>query len=177
MHLRHAIPSDQSAIMAILTGAIIALKRTGSPQWQNGYPNDTTITTDIKQHVAYVLEKDQTVIGYAALVGGPDPNYLHINGQWLTSNTNYCTIHRVALAQSIRRQGMATPFLTLLLAQAKQDGYQSVRIDTHRLNLPMQKTAINAGFIQCGMIKIINDPTDPNRIAYEQLLTPTNNHH
>lgn len=177
MHLRRATTGDQSAIMAILTGAITALRQAGSPQWQNGYPNNVTIAADIKQHVAYVLEKEQTIIGYAALVAGPDPNYLYINGQWLTSSSNYCAIHRVALAQSVRGQGMATPFLTLLLAEAKQRGYQSVRIDTHQLNLPMQKAAVNAGFIKCGFIKIIDEPTDPNRIAYEQLLNPTRNYH
>lgn len=39
----------------------------------------------------------------------------------------------------------------------------------------MQKTAINAGFTQCGIIKIIDESTDPNRIAYEKLLTLTKN--
>lgn len=176
MQLRLATTDDQPVIMEIINGAIAALKQVGSPQWQNGYPNSTTIATDIKHHVAYVLEKEQTVIGYAAMVGGADPNYQHIDGQWFTSGADYCTIHRVALASSVRGQGMATPFLKLLVDRARQNGYHSVRIDTHRLNLPMQKTAVNAGFIQCGFIKIIDEPTDPNRIAYEQLLTPTDNH-
>lgn len=176
MQLRLATANDQPVIMEIINGAIAALKQVGSPQWQNGYPNSTTIAADIKHHVAYVLVKDRTVIGYAALVAGPDPNYRHIDGQWITPDAHYCAIHRVALASSVRGQGMATPFLKLLVDRAQQNGYHSVRIDTHRLNLPMQKTAVNAGFVQCGFIKIIDEPTDPNRIAYEQLLTPTDNH-
>ena len=176
MQLRLATADDQPVIMEIINDAITALKQAGSPQWQNGYPNNKTIATDIKHHVAYVLETNQTVVGYAALVAGPDPNYLHIDGQWLTAGTNYCAIHRVALAKSARGQGMATPFLKLLLTEAQQDGYHSVRIDTHRLNLPMQRAAVSAGFTQCGIIQIIDEPTDPNRIAYEQPLTPINNH-
>lgn len=176
MQLRLATANDQPVIMEIINGAITALKQAGSPQWQNGYPNERVVAADINREDGIVLIHNHKIVGYAALVTGPDPNYLHIDGQWLTAGTNYCAIHRVALARSVRGQGMATPFLKLLVNRARQNGYHSVRIDTHRLNLPMQRTAVSAGFTQCGIIQIIDEPTDPDRIAYEQFLTPTNNH-
>ena len=54
---------------------------------------------------------------------------------------------------------------------AADEGFGSVRIDTHPGNIPMQRAIEKAGFVKCGMIKIFDGPEkDGPRIAYEKIL-------
>ena len=67
--------------MPIIDEAKKFLKEEGNPQWQSGYPDVETITTDIDDGVAWVLIVDQKIAGYTAITDGPDPNYKKIDGK------------------------------------------------------------------------------------------------
>ena len=45
-------------------------------------------------------------------------------------------------------------------------GVRNFRVDTHRLNKPMQKPATGNGFEYRGIIQV-DDELDPDRLAYE----------
>lgn len=46
-------------------------------------------------------------------------------------------------------------------------GIHNFRVDTYKLNRPMQKLALDNGYEHRGIIRIIDDPLDPDRLAYE----------
>lgn len=152
MEFRRATMADLPALMVIVQEAIELLKQQGSPQWQNGYgPTQEKISKMIQKQEMYVLE-DQIIVAMGALVHGIDPVYTAIEeGEW-QGDAPYISIHRVAVARQFTGKGLAKKILELLVNEAKKQGIDDVRIDTHQLNVGMQKAILSSGFSYCGIV-------------------------
>ncbi|MDO4855090.1 MAG: GNAT family N-acetyltransferase [Limosilactobacillus gorillae] len=157
---------DGSAILTIIDHAKAFLKAAGSSQWQSGYPNATTITTDITNKAGWVLKVDGQVAGYAAVIVGIDPNYQSIDGAWQNDTAPYATIHRIAVSNQYRGQHLGLHFFELIINHFLAEGIRNFRVDTFKLNRPMQHIAKSAGFAYRGVIEV-EDPIDPTRLAFE----------
>ena len=70
-----------------------------SLQWQQGYPNETTMANDIKNSYLYGYYINNYLIGIVSLVPGIDINYLEIeNGSWENyPSESDLNIHRIAI--------------------------------------------------------------------------------
>lgn len=164
--IRKAENTDVDKIGKILCDAVQFLKKSGSPQWQSGYPNCQTVREDIKNGVAWVLTVDKQVAGYAAVVIGRDPNYEEIAGAWKNDTDKYATIHRIALSRKFRGMHLSRFFLSNIISTTYAQGIHNFRIDTYKKNKIVQYIATSNGFIKRGIIQVV-DPIDPNRWAYE----------
>lgn len=166
-YLRRAQLQDLTAIMKIIDDAKELLKKNGSPQWQNGYPNQETLTQDIAMQTNWVLINDNKVAATATLQLTPEPTYRNITqGQWQQPDEPYATIHRVAISSNYRGQGLSKLLFSNLLTVGQMQGIKNFRVDTHRSNKAMQHIAENFNFKKRGIIKV-NDQNDPERLAYE----------
>ena len=67
IYLRRAQLQDLTAIMKIIDDAKELLKKNGSPQWQNGYPDQETFTQDIVMQTNWILINDNKVVATATL--------------------------------------------------------------------------------------------------------------
>lgn len=167
IYLRRAQLQDLPAIMKIIDDAKELLKKNGSPQWQNGYPNQETLTQDIAMQTNWVLINDNKVVATATLQLTPEPTYRNITqGQWQQPDEPYATIHRVAISSNYRGQGLSKLLFSNLLTVGQMQGIKNFRVDTHRSNKAMQHIAENFNFKKRGIIKV-NDQNDPERLAYE----------
>lgn len=167
IYLRRAQTQDLAAIMKIIDDAKELLKKNGSPQWQNGYPNQENFTQDIAMQTNWILINDNKVVATATLQLTPEPTYHNITqGQWQQPNEPYATIHRVAISSNYRGQGLSKLLFSNLLTVGQMQGIKNFRIDTHRSNKVMQHIAENFNFKKRGIIKV-NDQNDPERLAYE----------
>lgn len=167
IYLRRAQLQDLPAIMKIIDDAKELLKKNGSPQWQNGYPNQETLTQDIAMQTNWVLINDNKVAATATLQLTPEPTYRNITqGQWQQPDEPYATIHRVAIRSNYRGQGLSKLLFSNLLTVGQMQGIKNFRVDTHRSNKAMQHIAENFNFKKRGIIKV-NDQNDPERLAYE----------
>lgn len=167
IYLRRAQTQDLAAIMKIIDDAKELLKKNGSPQWQNGYPNQENFTQDIAMQTNWILINDNKVVATATLQLTPEPTYHNITqGQWQQPNEPYATIHRVAISSNYRGQGLSKLLFSNLLTVGQMQGIKNFRIDTHRSNKAMQHIAENFNFKKRGIIKV-NDQNDPDRLAYE----------
>lgn len=167
IYLRRAQTQDLAAIMKIIDDAKELLKKNGSPQWQNGYPNQENFTQDIAMQTNWILINDNKVVATATLQLTPEPTYHNITqGQWQQPNEPYATIHRVAISSNYRGQGLSKLLFSNLLTVGQMQGIKNFRIDTHRSNKAMQHIAENFNFKKRGIIKV-NDQNDPERLAYE----------
>lgn len=90
MDFRKAQESDIDRIMEIISEAQSYFKQNGIDQWQNNYPNHSTIKNDVVNQNSYVLRKDRKVVATATIIFDGEPTYKKIyNGKWLTSHSNY----------------------------------------------------------------------------------------
>ena len=167
IYLRRAQLQDLTAIMKIIDDAKELLKKNGSPQWQNGYPDQETFTQDIVMQTNWILINDNKVAATATLQLTPEPTYRNITqGQWQQPDEPYATIHRVAISSNYRGQGLSKLLFSNLLTVGQMQGIKNFRVDTHRSNKAMQHIAENFNFKKRGIIKV-NDQNDPERLAYE----------
>ncbi|MBQ8402150.1 MAG: GNAT family N-acetyltransferase, partial [Clostridia bacterium] len=141
-------------------------------QWQNGYPAQADIEKDIAADVLWVSEEADIpgkIASVFALIFTGEPTYDRIvDGQWRTGDSrNYAAIHRITVSPDFRNRGVAGQIMAFGKRMAKEKGFASMRIDTHRGNLAMRGMLEKNGFVHCGTIFLENG--DP-RVAYETLL-------
>ena len=134
------------------------MRENGNPhQWESVYPPRHVVETDIKSGQLYgVDEGDGVIHGVFAFIHGGEKDYEHIEGQWKDSGP-YGTIHRVASDGTVKE-------LVSLAKSLAAEHYESIRIDTHKDNLPMQGALRKNGFCERGIIYLSDGSP---RIAYE----------
>lgn len=169
MIIRETRTQEIKQIMTIIRMAQQSLHSSNIDQWQDGYPNEEVIMEDIRKKQSYVVEKDGTLIGTAAISLEKEHTYDKItNGKWMTGDEMvYVVIHRIATHEECKRQGIAGRLLNYAEKVGKEQGAGSIRIDTHPDNLIMQSWLEKNGFSYCGWIYLQSGAL---RYAYEKVL-------
>ncbi len=168
---KKASMEDLNGVMDVFESARELLKADGSPQWQNGHPNQADFVRDIKNGHTYVLIVDDVVAATACLIPGPDADYATIyEGRWQNPELKYAAIHRVAVSANYRGKGLSRKLFTNLFKVTQELGFEEIRVDTHKKNLRMQSLLESFGFIRSGVIYIAADPVDKERFVFEKTL-------
>ena len=156
-------------MMEIFDEARESIRTLGINQWQNGYPHCDVIESDIAREYSRVVSSDGKIVATFAIIDDGEPTYDKIyDGAWLTGETkDYVAIHRVAILISCRGQGIAAKIIAYAADTAKNLGFASLRIDTHRGNIVMRKMLEKNGFTHCGTIYLADGD---ERVAYELVL-------
>lgn len=152
MILRAAKISEIDQIWEIIQYAIAQRKADGSTQWQDGYPNENTIQTDINQGYGYVIEEEGTILLYAAVIFGIEPAYEDIEGKWLSSNEDYVVLHRVAAAPLAKGKSIATKFFQLVENLCIKKKIYSIKVDTNFDNMAMLRILEKLDYTYCGEV-------------------------
>jgi ribosomal protein S18 acetylase RimI-like enzyme len=181
MQLRPTTIDDYDAIVRVTSEARAHLAAQGSDQWGSGHPHPELIREDIQLGHSFVaVDECDTVLGTFALCGEGERDYANVlQGSWLTSSPNgwddgpvtYAVVHRVAVGDDARDQGVATFMMASSLELAQMRGFKSVRVDTHHKNAAMQHVFQKVGFSRCCEIIItsILEPTK-ERVGFETLV-------
>lgn len=167
MKFRKSVESDIHNIMSIIQQAQEYFNQNGINQWQNHYPNFETIGNDISKGYGYVLQKGQSIIGTVAVSFDGDKNYDSIfGGEWIGSH-NYAVIHRIAIDDRYKGCGYSSEMIKNIEKICLKRGVHSIKVDTHKANVSMQRLLQKNGFQYCGII-YLEDQSE--RIAFEKLL-------
>jgi GNAT superfamily N-acetyltransferase len=165
--IRKAKKSEIPSLMTIFEEARGTIAALGIDQWQNGYPSEDVIITDVEKEQSYLCELDGVICGTFAMLTESEPTYDKIyDGHWLTGDEShdYIAIHRVAISVSSRGSGLSGKIIEHAAEFARKNGRKSLRIDTHRGNKVMRRMLEKNGFIHCGVIYLENGD---ERVAYE----------
>ena len=159
MEIRKAEMSDLPRMMEIYAQAREYMRANGNPnQWINGYPSREKIREDIEAGESWLCVEDGQILGVFCFFIHKDPTYDVIyEGVWLNDEP-YGVIHRIAVAD--HRKGVASFCFEYGLSRCPR-----LRIDTHRDNIPMQRSLSKNGFTRCGIILLANGD---ERIAYQK---------
>lgn len=159
MKIRKAKTQDLDTIINIYDKAKEFMKQTGnSGQWENGYPTRELLEQDIKEGTCYICEEGEKILGVFCFFIGEEPTYQKIyEGEWI-NNKPYGVIHRIAVGE--QHKGVASFCIQWGLKQ-----HPNMKIDTHKNNIPMQKTILKNGFTYCG---IIHKEDGTTRLAYQK---------
>lgn len=118
----------------------------GNPtQWTDGYPSEPLVSDDIASGDCYVCVRANKIVATFVLREGMDPTYEVIEeGAW-PNDDPYATIHRIA------SNGEVKGVVSLSIKFALQH-HDTLRLDTHRDNIVMQRAIEKEGFEYCGVI-------------------------
>lgn len=159
MNVRIATLYDLPEILNIYGDARDYMAANGNPnQWKKGYPSETVIREDLSMNRLFVCEDGDKIVGVFCYFLGNDPTYETIyEGAWLNDRP-YGVMHRVAVAS--HQRGVASFCMDHSFSLCK-----NLKIDTHRENIPMQKTLAKNGFVYCGIIHLASGD---ERLAYQK---------
>ena len=170
MIIRQSQKADLDEIMDVIADARVRIGRLGIDQWQYGYPRRDILEEDIALGRSYVARTEEgELCGVYSLITDGEPTYDRIyEGAWLTGEGRaYAAIHRIAVAGAYCGTGVASQVIAHIFACARENGFVSVRVDTHSGNLPMRKMLEKNGFSYCGIIYLEDGQ---KRVAYEAVL-------
>ena len=161
MNIRKVQIRDVDAIMNIYASAREFMRASGNPnQWGDGYPSRELIEADINSELLYMVEDEGEIIACFFFKVGEDPTYARIyEGEWIDGG-EYGVIHRIAVKYNGR--GIIARVFEFCSGISR-----SIRIDTHRDNIPMQRALEKNGFTRCGIIYLLSGD---ERIAYQRIL-------
>lgn len=110
--IRIADINDLAGVMKCVNDAKKFLKDSGSTQWngKDGYPQEADLIADIQEKRLFVCVRKYKIAGIAAFLG-EEPEYQKPFGTWLTDTNQYLTIHRIAVNDDFRGQGVCQGFI------------------------------------------------------------------
>lgn len=165
MVFRNATVDDINNVMKIINDAKEYFKEMNINQWQDGYPNEEVIKNDIINNNSYVLEKDGDIIATTMFAVEKDKTYDNIyDGKWINEG-EYAVIHRIAVDNKLKGLKLGAEIINNAVEVCKDKGIKSIKIDTHKDNISMQRFLKNNGFQYCGVIYL--EDKSP-RIAFEK---------
>jgi GNAT superfamily N-acetyltransferase len=171
MKLQLSRPDQLASIMQIIAEAQELLASLGIDQWQDGYPQERVIQQDIDNEESYVVTEGESLLGTTMLTFGGEETYEQIEGEWITQkDTPYGVIHRMAVGEASRGKGVARFTLYACEQKVVDQGFKSMRIDTHEDNLGMQSLLRSSGYHYCGVIFL---RSGSKRLAFEKILKVT----
>jgi RimJ/RimL family protein N-acetyltransferase len=136
------------------------MRQSGNPdQWKDSYPSSELISDDIDSGNLYVVKEEERILGVFYSSFGEDETYKPIYGGTWNTNIPYGIIHRIAVAKDAHGLGVSAFCFAKTLQR-----YGSIRIDTHKDNLPMQRALEKFGFSRRGIIRLHNGE---ERIAFD----------
>ena len=119
--LRPAAMDEIPVIWEIILQAKAQMYREGKHQWDENYPTVPILENDVRRGWGYVLvpsDNDSDIIAYGAVVFDGEPAYSGLqDGKWL-SEQPYVVLHRLAVADRWKRQGMAVRYMQAAAASA-----------------------------------------------------------
>ena len=158
--VRPARREDIPRLLEIYASARRFMRENGNPdQWEEGYPSREILEGDLGKGRLFVLEEEKTIHGAFVFTQEEEPTYRVIeDGAWL-SDAPYGVIHRIAGDGEVHRI-----FHTAVSFAERHT--EHLRIDTHRQNRTMRRLIAEAGFRECGVIRVRDGSP---RLAYEKL--------
>ncbi|MBQ8880150.1 MAG: GNAT family N-acetyltransferase [Clostridia bacterium] len=135
------------------------MKRNGNPwQWSDTYPTETDIRLGMKKGASYVCVDGEEVVATFYFSIENDRSYAKIyDGEWVNTQP-YAVIHRIAVKH--HGKGIADFIYSECFKL-----HPNIKIDTHKDNLPMQRSLAKAGFKYCGIIYL---ESGEERLAYQK---------
>lgn len=161
MEIRKATEEDLETIMDLYDQGRRFMRQSGNMnQWINGYPSRELVTEDIRLGRSYLIEESGQAAAVFYFDAGKniEPTYRVIDGAWLDDGP-YGVVHRLA------SNGRCSGIMDVCTAWG-MERCPSLRADTHRDNLPMQRALERCGFRYCGVITIADGS---ERLAYQKL--------
>jgi len=148
--IRPAKISEITHILSITKACAKAMENVGIFQWNEYYPSFEAFQEDAERNELYVLVIDGQITGSITISTKMDDEYIPIG--WLTKNEKNIYIHRLCVHPDHQGKGYAQQLMDYAERFAKENDFDSVRLDTFSQNKRNQKFYETRGYKKLGDI-------------------------
>ncbi len=142
---RLATKNDVNKIMDIVKVIIVDMKCEGNYQWDEFYPTDKDFLNDINNNNLYVLEENDTLLGFICVVKANNKDYENVS---IKSRDESYIIHRLGVNKNYRNQKIAQRLLEYGEKIAKKNNIFLMKSDTKITNIKMNNLFQKVGYIK-----------------------------
>ena len=165
LRFRKGTTADIGRIMEIVADAQSWFRRNNIDQWQDGYPTEKIILSDIEGGVNYLIECNGVIVAMVVIIFGEEPTYKVIKGKGWLNDSPYAVVHRIAVADDHRKKGIAREIMHFVEELCIERGVSDIRIDTHEDNIAMRSMLTKLGYKYCGVVTM---ESGAPRVAYQK---------
>ncbi len=167
LRFRKGEEKDLEQIMELVADAQNWFAKQNIDQWQDGYPTQELILSDILSGNNYIVELNGVISATFVASFDGEPTYNEIKGKGWLNDRPYAVVHRIAVSDIHRRKGIAKEILHFAEELCVERGVKDIRIDTHRDNRAMRSLLKKMGYTHCGRITLTSGAS---REAYQKEL-------
>ncbi|OFZ53920.1 MAG: hypothetical protein A3D92_03595 [Bacteroidetes bacterium RIFCSPHIGHO2_02_FULL_44_7] len=149
------------------------MRENGIDQWDEQYPDRTSIERDLQTGTLFALRDTEKILGIVVLNEKQDEEYAEIS--WSTSEGDKnLIVHRLAVLPSFQGKGLARQLMDFAEDFGREQGYAAIRLDTYSQNPGNQRFYRARGYRDLGPV-FLKYKKDHPYYCYELLLISTNN--
>ncbi len=130
--IKKASKQDLDQLLTVVKSCGKNLIDQGIFQWNEEYPKREDLLEDIELQELWKLEDKNSIIGLIVLTENEDAEYQDV--KWLTKNHKNLYIHRLAVDPKFQGKGYAQKLMDFAEKYARENGYNSIRLDTFSEN-------------------------------------------
>lgn len=162
------LPHEIESIIRLTKRCGKHMRENGIDQWDENYPDYASIENDLKTETLFAYREGETILGIVVLNETQDEEYGEID--WLTANdARHLVVHRLAVDPTHQGKGIARKIMDFAEDFAREQGYDSVRLDTFSQNPRNQRFYLNRGYTDLGAVYLKYKKEHPY-FCYELLL-------
>ncbi len=129
--LKIAQPGDLQAVTAIFRRAVDAMDAKGIFQWDDIYPSEAVLRSDIDSEEMRLVCDGERVVGAVVLNGRQDEEYAL--GTWVYGEPA-AVVHRLCIDPACQQKGYGRQAMLLAEEVVAAQGFKSVRLDAFSQN-------------------------------------------
>jgi ribosomal protein S18 acetylase RimI-like enzyme len=137
MKIKKATKEDLEELYSITKSCSKHMIEKGIFQWNEWYPSKEVLQKDIDLQQLWKLVDTNIIVGIIVLTEIEDAAYKKV--QWSAKNTKNVYIHRLAVLPDFQGKGYAQKLMNFAENYAKENKYDSIRLDTFSQNPKIQK--------------------------------------
>lgn len=147
---RLAVLEDYEAILLIFKDAIRDMCLHKIDQWDEIYPNEATLLSDITKEQMYLLAINSKLSSAIVLNEEQDEEYK--NGNWAYTDGKIAVIHRLCVHPDFQNVGVGKETMSCAEQLLFKTGYKAIRLDAFMQNPKAIHFYNRMGYKQTGKV-------------------------
>lgn len=141
---RKATIENLYEVMELIKSAVICMNEAEIYQWDEIYPDETTIKQDIENGDLYIGIVDRKIAVIYVINKSYDEKYN--DGDWQYPDTEYRIIHRLCVHPDFQNKGVGKTTMKYIESKLSDEGIKSIRLDAFSKNPYAVKLYKNLGY-------------------------------
>jgi ribosomal protein S18 acetylase RimI-like enzyme len=152
MPIRIGADRDVGPAMHLVRLCIAHMRQNGIEQWDDVYPDETTLRADARAGTMYVIQDSSGICGMFVLNDFQDREYADV--PWTITGVPIAVVHRLMVHPAHQRRGIARQLMKAAEARASERGYGAIRLDAFTQNPGALRLYADLGYRDAGGITL-----------------------